>query len=1323
MPTTGIQLVPDGATPTDPYTLQNDLASTTPGLGASSIGVAPNGCFTSTNVQDALEEICAGGGGGGPTTADQVSITDAGGYYTSTDVEGALQEVGADIQSIESTLGNLAASDVNIVDGGGYYTSTEVEGALQEVGSDLQDLSTSFDNLTASEVSVVDAGGYFTSTDVEGVLQELGAERGGSTSITTVGTITTGTWNATPIGDSYISSAASWNAKADNTVTVTGTNGLQGGGDLTSNRTLSPVYGSAANTVTEGNDARLSDARTPTGSAGGDLGSTYPNPSVERWQGKTLGLTSPFVGQSPIWNGTSWVPGNVPAGGSGGGGVTYFLKDSTVADPPIVGLPYPLITFQLGLDAAVGGTTATTAVAQTPAWTVVGAFVTDAGNPNEAAIPAGLWDMNLWLQGTAATNASFFRLKVYNYDDPAAPVLIATSDPTPINEPSVTARYTAVATIPQTPTLTSSRVYLEVEAQADLVGQSVTLHYGGSTPTYIRTTIPAISGTGLVHVLNGVVGSVASPVNFGGGATEVTGVLPVENGGTGLATTPTDGQLLIGNGSGYTLTELTAGTGIDITNGSGSIDIANTGVLSVGASSPLSSSGGQNPDISLDDSGVTAAAYGAAGSVATFTVTAKGLISLAADTAIQITESQVTDLTTHLGEKVPNTRTVNGHDLSADVTVTQSDVGLGNVENTALSTWPGSTNLTTLGTVTTGVWNGTTVDVLYGGTGATNESDARDNLGLTIGVDVQAWSATLDTLAAGTYTGSTSITTLGTVTSGVWNGTAIGDTYIASATYWNAKVDPSRTITTTAPLQGGGDLSADRTLSIPQADAGHDGFLSSADWSTFNDKVPQTRTVNGHALSGNVTVTKSDVGLSLVENTALSTWTGNTSINSVDTVTTGTWNANTIGPVYGGTGLSSYTLGDMLYASGANTLGRLAGNVTTTRKFIRQTGTGLVSAAPVWDTVTQTDVGLGNVENTALSTWAGSTNLTTLGTIATGTWSATAIAIARGGTGQTTKTAAFDALSPLTTLGDTLYGGAAGTGTRLAGNTTATKQFLSQTGTGAVSTAPSWSVVAKADVGLANVENTALSTWAGSTNLTTLGTIATGTWSATAIAIARGGTGATTKSGGFDALSPMTTLGDIVYGGAAGTGTRLAGNATTTRQFLREVGSGVAATAPVWDTVTKTDVGLANVENTALSTWAGSTSITTLGTIATGTVPAVRSSITDAGNYFTSTTVEGALQEVGANLRTTFTGSAALNFNTTNSQSSSDLTMTVTGASTGDVVSLGVPTAAILPNSCYTAWVSATNTVTVRFNNYDNASQNPTSGTFNVIVTAFGGGG
>jgi hypothetical protein len=52
------------------------------------------------------------------------------------------------------------------------------------------------------------------------------------------------------------------------------------------------------------------------------------------------------------------------------------------------------------------------------------------------------------------------------------------------------------------------------------------------------------------------------------------------NGGTGLSATPAKGQLLIGNDVGYTLNTLTPGAGIGVTNGAGTIAVANTGVLS-----------------------------------------------------------------------------------------------------------------------------------------------------------------------------------------------------------------------------------------------------------------------------------------------------------------------------------------------------------------------------------------------------------------------------------------------------------------------------------------------------------------------------------------------------------------------------------------------------------------------------------------------------------------------------------------------------------------------------------------------------------------------
>lgn len=97
--------------------------------------------------------------------------------------------------------------------------------------------------------------------------------------------------------------------------------------------------------------------------------------------------------------------------------------------------------------------------------------------------------------------------------------------------------------------------------------------------------------------------------------------------------------------------------------------------------------------------------------------------------------------------------------------------------------------------------------------------------------------------------------------------------------------------------------------------------------------------------------------------------------------------------------------------------------------------------------------------------------------------------------------------------------------------------------------------------------------------------------------------------------------------------------------------------------------------------------------------------------YFTPSTTRHRIYHGVVNTAVT------LDFPSTNAQTSSDLTVTVTGAVLSDVVSLGVPNGAVNANSNFSAWVSDTDIVTVRFNNYSSASINPISGVFKVFVT------
>lgn len=111
----------------------------------------------------------------------------------------------------------------------------------------------------------------------------------------------------------------------------------------------------------------------------------------------------------------------------------------------------------------------------------------------------------------------------------------------------------------------------------------------------------------------------------------------------------------------------------------------------------------------------------------------------------------------------------------------------------------------------------------------------------------------VENTALSTWAGSTNITTLGTIATGTWQGTAIGDTYISSASTWNAKVGASRAINTGNGLSGGGNLSADRTIDLS---LNASGGLSKTLGAGSNELGIATSGVTNDMLAGSIAISK-----------------------------------------------------------------------------------------------------------------------------------------------------------------------------------------------------------------------------------------------------------------------------------------------------------------------------------------------------------------------------------------------------------------------------------------------------------------------------------
>lgn len=372
------------------------------------------------------------------------------------------------------------------------------------------------------------------------------------------------------------------------------------------------------------------------------------------------------------------------------------------------------------------------------------------------------------------------------------------------------------------------------------------------------------------------------------------------------------------------------------------------------------------------------------------------------------------------------------------------------------------------------------------------------------------------------------------------------------------------------------------------------------------------------------------------------------------------------------------------------------------------------------------------------------TNLTSVGTLTTGTWNATKIGLAYGGTNSD--------LSASGAVGDLIQGATSTTFQRLAAGAVGT--ILRSTGTGsltAFTTATYPNTITANQV----MYGSATNAMGGSANLTFDGQsfvqtitdrtrvskfyqnqntaptnvpalscdVASSTTSAIHSNIVCFSNSYGTPSTGFGAsilfqglqeVSGATTLGFGRIGGnwtgSSGNNGRIFLSTNSNSSTVFTDGLSLSSTGVFIGTQTNTTVATAQL-HIAAGTASASTAPLKF-TSGTSNTTAEAGTFEYDGTYFYGTPSGTTRKKIMVGL----VGTATLDFGATAAQSSSDLTITVTGAADGDLIQLGTPNAATLTNSSYNAWVSASNTVTVRFNNYSTGSQNPASASFNVSV-------
>lgn len=136
----------------------------------------------------------------------------------------------------------------------------------------------------------------------------------------------------------------------------------------------------------------------------------------------------------------------------------------------------------------------------------------------------------------------------------------------------------------------------------------------------------------------------------------------------------------------------------------------------------------------------------------------------------------------------------------------------------------------------------------------------------------------------------------------------------------------------TSNADNGYVLSTNGTITLGTTSINFEQFSGAGQISAGNGLTKTGNTIDAVGTANKISVSADAI-------TIANTYVGQTSITTLGTIATGTWNGSVIGEVYGGTGQSSYTTGDILFASGSNTLAKLA--LSSNGKILQSNGTNV----------------------------------------------------------------------------------------------------------------------------------------------------------------------------------------------------------------------------------------------------------------------------------------------------------------------------------------------------------------------------------------------